>query len=351
MVSSAIIPFDPKAAAALALAMKNAVIEIRQTTLQEGIDFGKVPGTSKDVLLKPGAERLCSAFKLTPEFNGLTIIEDWQNGLFVYRYVCVLRHRETGEIYGSGIGSCNSKESKYAWRWIAEDRLPGDLDPLMLEHRDARKTLTEFAFAIEKAETSGPYAKSIDYWQMWQDAVANSRAKSITRKTSTGKELPAFELTTGVVEYRVSNPDIYDLVNTIDKMAQKRALIAATLIATNASEFFTQDMEDFASVSGDVVEGKVEDVTPPAEQKNGNGKKDEGPKAPAWWKPVIAAVKDLPHFGGNKNHVGNALNKMVGSGEIQEDWTEAQVIEAVKAKYDQPEAEQPPARDFDQIPF
>ena len=35
-----------------------------------------------------------------------------------------------------------------------------------------------------------------------------------------------------------------DLVNTIQKMAQKRALIAATLLAVNASEFFTQDVED-----------------------------------------------------------------------------------------------------------
>ena len=39
------------------------------------------------------------------------------------------------------------------------------------------------------------------------------------------------------------------MVNTIQKMAQKRALVAATLIATSASEFFTQDVED-ADLSG-----------------------------------------------------------------------------------------------------
>jgi len=44
---------------------------------------------------------------------------------------------------------------------------------------------------------------------------------------------------------RVPNPDIADQVNTIQKMAQKRSLIAAVLIAVNASEFFTQDVEDF----------------------------------------------------------------------------------------------------------
>jgi hypothetical protein len=42
-------------------------------------------------------------------------------------------------------------------------------------------------------------------------------------------------------------------VNTIQKMAQKRALIAATLLAVNASEFFTQDLEEFASNSTPVV--------------------------------------------------------------------------------------------------
>jgi len=43
---------------------------------------------------------------------------------------------------------------------------------------------------------------------------------------------------------RVPNPDTADVVNTIQKMAQKRALVPATLLATSGSEFFTQDLED-----------------------------------------------------------------------------------------------------------
>jgi hypothetical protein len=43
---------------------------------------------------------------------------------------------------------------------------------------------------------------------------------------------------------RVPNPDIADQVNTIQKMAQKRALVGVCLLAVNASEFFTQDVED-----------------------------------------------------------------------------------------------------------
>lgn len=47
---------------------------------------------------------------------------------------------------------------------------------------------------------------------------------------------------------RVFNPDIADSVNTIQKMATKRSLIAAVLIAVNASEYFTQDVEDFRGI-------------------------------------------------------------------------------------------------------
>ena len=34
------------------------------------------------------------------------------------------------------------------------------------------------------------------------------------------------------------------MANTVDKMAQKRAMVSATLSATGASEFYTQDVED-----------------------------------------------------------------------------------------------------------
>jgi LAGLIDADG-like domain len=48
---------------------------------------------------------------------------------------------------------------------------------------------------------------------------------------------------------RVPNAEIADQVNTIQKMGQKRSLIAATLLAVNASEFFTQDVEDFINTT------------------------------------------------------------------------------------------------------
>lgn len=45
-------------------------------------------------------------------------------------------------------------------------------------------------------------------------------------------------------EKKYQNKSVYDLANTLRKMAQKRAYVGATLMATNTSDFFSQDLED-----------------------------------------------------------------------------------------------------------
>jgi hypothetical protein len=74
--------------------------------------------------------------------------------------------------------------------------------------------------------------------------------------------------------YRVPNEDMADVVNTLQKMAYKRALVAATLLAINASEFFTQDVEDMDLIDAQWVAGA-----------HGNGsaapRKGDGPAAQA----------------------------------------------------------------------
>lgn len=50
---------------------------------------------------------------------------------------------------------------------------------------------------------------------------------------------------------RVENTDPADVFNTVLKMAQKRALVGATLIACGASDLLTQDIEDLPPGSGD----------------------------------------------------------------------------------------------------
>src|SRR3990167_8590538 len=75
--------------------------------------YGKVPGTTKDVLLKPGAELLCMTFRLDPQYE---IIKEREGGHLTLISTCTLWHIPTGQRCGSGMGSCSTRESKYAYR-------------------------------------------------------------------------------------------------------------------------------------------------------------------------------------------------------------------------------------------
>ncbi len=66
-------------------------------------------------------------------------------------------------------------------------------------------------------------------------------------------------------KYRSLNP--YDVRNTLEKMSEKRSMVAAVLIGTAASDIFTQDLEDMGylmdGAAGDSGGGKTgADKTP-----------------------------------------------------------------------------------------
>lgn len=191
--------------------------------LQPGVDFGTIPGTSnKPTLLKPGAEKLASFFGLRPIFSVNDRVDDWTGEnhggepFFLRDYKAQLYRN--GELIGEGCGSCNSWENKYRYR---------------NGNRKCPKCGSE---TIIKGKE--------EYGGGWL---------CFSRKGGCGAKFkdndPAI---TGQETGKIKNPDIFDQVNTIDKMAQKRALIAAVLIATNASDYFTQDVEDF--IDGDYEE-------------------------------------------------------------------------------------------------
>ena len=244
-----------------ALARYDAFREFVSKILKKDTDYGEIPGTNKPTLLKAGAEKLGAFFGLRPIFVLQESVNDWMGQNhggepFFFREYKVQLYR-SGELVGEGVGSCNSWEKKYRYRWVNELEIPSNVDKSVLEFRDG--AISEFAFAIEKAETTGKYGKPASYWQQFADAIANGTAKQIKRKTKKGDEMDAWEI--GGKLYAVPNKDVADQVNTIDKMAQKRAFVAAILIATNASDYFTQDMEDFQGISYEpIIEGSFEET-------------------------------------------------------------------------------------------
>lgn len=267
-MSQALALYKPNATEAVQTAANNRLIvqELKKSVLIPKLDYGEVGGGGKPTLLKAGAERLCAAFHLYPVYEDVSVIERWDgpDPFFFYRYRCNLMHIETGLQVGSGIGSCNSKEDKYGWRWVSETSVPKGLDLATLEARSG--DMGEFDFAIKEGATSGKYGKPAEHWQKFRDALAsgNFRAETVNNQ-KTNK--PMTKILIGGTLYRIPNADPFSIVNTLDKMAAKRALIAAVLVATNASAFFTQDIEDMpgfhvdtAQNADDVVEGEIEEL-------------------------------------------------------------------------------------------
>lgn len=217
--------------------------------MKDGEDYGKMPGgRDTKILLKPGAEKLCSIFGMSPNYVKETVIEDWTGAehggemLFYYEYRCQLWRGD--RIMGEAIGSCNSWETKYRYRWIPEEqaRLRPDFDKL--PKRGGKTEVFEPAFAIERAETTGKYGKPPEYWETFRNALTNGTGRR-GKKEMGKKEYSGIWISMDQTQYRVPNPEIADTINTLQKMAQKRSLVAAVLVVTNCSDAFTQDVEDF----------------------------------------------------------------------------------------------------------
>lgn len=269
-----------------AVQRRNMLVEFTQNIMVKDVDYGRIPGSVKPCLYKAGAEKLSTFFGLVPAFEITEQVEDWtgahHNGepFFYYRYKC--RLSRNGRLIGEGEGSCNTWESKYRYRWVSEAvaKLNG-YDVSKLVKRGG--TISELAFAIDKGETSGAYGKPAEHWELFRNAIAQGTARSIERKMRNGKPSPAWEI--DATECRVPNPDVADQVNTCQKMSQKRALVAAVLISVNASEYFTQDIDDLEPIDAPGHRAPVEGDHPREESK---------PREDATKKPDPQAAPEVP---------------------------------------------------------
>ena len=262
--------------------------------LMEGVDYGVIPGTEKPTLLLPGAQKICTFFGYVPHYE-VRQIEEWTpekygEPLFYYDYTCVLLKDRQG--VGEGRGSCNSWESKYRFRWVSKDIAERRADFAGLPTRGGR--ISEPVFAIDKAETGGKYGKPMAHWQAFRDAIEAGTALKTKRDKKGGGQMDCWEIDSTL--YRIPNDGFPDVINTCQKMGQKRAYIAATLSATGASQYFTQDLED-VDLPGVHGEPPPPKDTPPVRAEGAPpnaGQTGESPTGGSTLPPEVAAIQS-PH--------------------------------------------------------
>jgi hypothetical protein len=168
--------------------MNRMLDAVYRTVMQRGTDYDTLPGASKPILLKPGAELLAHHFSLVADTKIVNSMEklDREVPYFQYDAECRL-YNSKGEFVGNGVGSCNTGESQYAHVWVVEEDLPkGVKNPEELQMRQVGR----------------------------------------------------------VKQYRLplSREEAFDLANSVKKKAAKRAFVDAILRVTNSSRLFTQDV-------------------------------------------------------------------------------------------------------------
>ena len=191
--------------------------------MRENDHYGVIPGTkSKPSLWKPGAELLLASMGLHAEFadedapeiditgadHGGEVYIRYRRQCSIYRQTGTLEHEKM--LIARASGSCSSWEAKYRYR-NGERACPECGKPAIIKG---------------KAEYGGG-------WLCFKKKDGCGAKFDDDDRAIIGQDVG-----------KIPNPDIADIENTILKMADKRALVAATLIATGCSDIFTQDLED-----------------------------------------------------------------------------------------------------------
>ncbi len=220
-------------------AQVNLIQEVMQSVMKPDVHFGKIPGTQKPTLLKPGAEKILSTFRVSVD----PVVEDLSTPDEIrIRVVCRLLS-SSGIFLGAGVGECSTSEEKYKWR-----------APIV----------------PEEYEDTPPDRKRIKYKKGW-DGKPNERITQVR-----------------------TNPA--DLANTILKMAKKRALVDATLTITAASDIFDQDLDEMDPAPGYAKPAGRPAPAPnrkPANNKSGSGASDYQPLTDAMISQVNTKRKDV----------------------------------------------------------
>lgn len=209
---------------------REKIKQVMSAAMTKDVHYGVIPGTgSKPTLLKPGAETICVTLRLAPHYKSQRIFHEGEKaGHLTVISEVTLEHIPTGLVIATGEGLCTSLEDKYAFRGGAR------LCPACGTANIKRSKFAPRASDYEGASSNDPPG-----WYCF--------AKTGGCGANFKHDAPEI---VGQSEEKQPNPNLPDTWNTVMKMANKRALIAAVLNGTAASDIFTQDVEDFAGASG-----------------------------------------------------------------------------------------------------
>ena len=202
---------------------KDKIRQVMDAVMTRDVHYGIIPGVKNPSLFKPGAEAINVALRLAPHYDSEKI---WhEDGHLTVVAKCTLKHIPTDLTIATGEGLCTTKENRYAYRQGQR------LCPLCEQPAIRRSKYPPRSGDYDGADPSSPPG-----WYCF--AKTGGCGANFAHDD---------ERITSQTEGRVANPDIADLYNTVLKMADKRALIAAVLNGTAASDVFTQDVEDMPS--------------------------------------------------------------------------------------------------------
>jgi hypothetical protein len=186
-------------------------------------------------------------FRLRPEYEVVKLVEEEKWISVLIR--CRLYNIATGEAWGEGLGSANTREKRYLNQASAK-ACPRCQKPAIIKGKE-------------------------EYGGGWLCFEKKGGCKA---KFKDGDK--SIESQTGEVQ----SDAVWDLHNTITKMACKRAKVGAVLTATGASDCFTQDLEDLIDYLPTPVETKRPATFAAAKPENPN--KDKSTKKWSATKPV-----------------------------------------------------------------
>lgn len=237
--------------------VRTRIREIREFVarglMEKGVDYGTIPGVAKNMLFAAGSEMLQLNYGIVvdpPEIDQTGT--DFERGVF--RFYIVVKGYEylkdekgnikqpTERIYkGFGAARISSFESKYRYRWYYSWQLSEGIKKFGIDPKTSK-----FDPEILKI-----------YW-----INKNGEASFRFKQTAQGMR----------PQWRLENPDIHDVENTILKQGIIRANRALTLNVTGARRIFITDQEiEELGLSElddvDFVDGEFKEVPEDAEVK------------------------------------------------------------------------------------